>query len=236
VLFDLDGTLLDTIEDLGTSMNAVLFSHGFPLHPIDSFRFFVGDGVETLVTRAIPESRRGDGGLLALCVDEMRMEYGKRWKEKTRPYPGITRLLDRLSDFGVIQAVLSNKPHEFVVKMLMHYFPGTEFRAVLGRRPEFPKKPNPASALEISRIAGVPPGGFLYLGDTNTDMLTAKAAGMFPIGALWGFRTEGELREAGAERVVGHPMDLISLLDPPAVNESPVRKKSAPKPKRFRGA
>jgi phosphoglycolate phosphatase len=213
VLFDLDGTLLDTLEDLGTSMNSVLVFRGFPPHAIDSYRGFVGDGIETLVTRALPESRRGDVELGRRCVEEMRIEYGRRWSASTRPYPGIRELLDRLSAVDVVKAVLSNKPHSLTVSMVRHYFRGTRFCAVFGGRPEFPKKPDPSSALEISRITGVSPEGFVFLGDTNTDMLTARAAGMLPVGALWGFRTEAELQESGAARVIRHPMELIAALD-----------------------
>jgi phosphoglycolate phosphatase len=213
VLFDLDGTLLDSLEDLGSSMNAVLVSRGFPPHAIDSYRLFVGDGVETLVVRSLPESNRGDSELVRHCADEMRMEYGKRWNDKTRPYPGIPELLDHLSKAGIKKAVLSNKPHEFLEVMLKHFFPGIGFSAILGRRPEFPKKPDPAQALQICWITGISPNGFLFLGDTNTDMLTARAAGMFPVGALWGFRTGEELLEAGAERIIRQPKEIISMLN-----------------------
>ncbi len=226
VLFDLDGTLLDSLEDLGSSMNAVLVSRGFPFHAIDSYRLFVGDGVETLVMRALPESSRGDPDLVRHCADEMRTEYGKRWNLKTRPYPGIPELLVHLSKAGVTKAALSNKPHEFLEVMLKAFFPGIEFGAILGQRPGFPKKPDPAQALEICRITGVSPDGFLYLGDTNTDMLTARAAGMFPVGALWGFRTGKELLEAGAGRIIRQPFEIISMLDWGSAKRN--SKKSAP--------
>ncbi len=212
VLFDLDGTLLDTLGDLAASMNAALSSLGLPAHPIESYRLFVGDGVETLVERAIPEGLRGDGGLRERCAALMRSEYAKRWGDTTRPYAGVPELLDRLSAMGAVMCILSNKPHDFTVDIVERFFSGTEFVAVIGKRSGVPKKPDPAAALEICRTAGVTASEFAYLGDTNTDMLTARAAGMFPVGALWGFRTEGELRQAGAARLIRSPLDLIPIM------------------------
>ncbi len=212
VLFDLDGTLLDTLADLGDSMNAALTGLGFAPHPIESYRYFVGDGVKMLALRALPEPQRQDAALVAECARLMRQEYGKRWKTKTRLYPGIAELLDALVARGVLLCVLSNKPHPAVVEVMDHFFNRWRFAAAFGEQPAFPKKPDPAAALEISRMTGVPPGSFLYLGDTNTDMLTARAAGMRAVGALWGFRPEEELRSAGAEVLLRRPEDLIPHL------------------------
>jgi phosphoglycolate phosphatase len=212
VLFDLDGTLLDTLEDLGDSMNAALASLGFPPHSLKSYRYFVGDGVRVLALRALPETRRTDEELVSLCVKRMREEYGRRWNVKTRPYAGIPELLDALAERGVRMCVLSNKPHPAVIEVMRFYFGKWEFAAAFGEQPEFPKKPDPAAAFEIARLVGVPPEAFLYVGDTDTDMRTAVAARMRPVGALWGFRTEGELRGAGAEVLLARPQDLVSLL------------------------
>jgi phosphoglycolate phosphatase len=211
VLFDLDGTLLDTLDDLADAMNRVLASHGFPEHPAASYRRFVGDGVENLVRRAVPPAMNADQAAVARLAEEMRREYGASWDKKTAPYPGISRLLSHLAAMAVPLAVLSNKPHAFVSRILERYFPEIRFSASFGDRPGVPRKPDPAMALEISRLLGVPPSLFLYLGDTDTDMRTATAAGMRPIGALWGFRDEEELRRAGAQRVIAAPEDLISL-------------------------
>ncbi len=212
VLFDLDGTLLNTLEDLAESANSVLAAHGFPVHPIPAYRLFVGEGVRTLLERALPRSARGDSNLVSICAREMGEEYSRRWSLKTRPYPGISELLQRLSELGVKRAVLSNKPNAFVAEMLEHYFPGLQFDAAFGERAGIPRKPDPAGCKEIASLLGIPPEGFLYLGDSDTDMATARAAGMFPVGALWGFRTQEELLAAGAREVIRAPLNLIELL------------------------
>lgn len=212
VLFDLDGTLLDTLEDLADAVNAALAMLGFPAHPVDAYRFFVGDGVETLMRRVLPAAAASDGVLLSRAVDLQRAEYRTRWHAKTRPYPGIPQLLAELERRHVPMAILSNKPDAFVDEMVRHFLPGVRFEAARGARPGVPVKPDPGSALEVAAEMGVRPADFLYLGDTNTDMRTALGAGMMPVGALWGFRTERELRESGAVELVARPMDLVDLL------------------------
>jgi len=212
VLFDLDGTLLDTLDDLCDSMNAALALNGFPGHPIDAYRYFVGDGVENLVRRALPKAAGQDDEIVRRVVPAMRGEYSRRWMIKTRPYEGIPELLDALEARGVKLAVLSNKPHTATVEMMEHYFARWHFDAVLGARPGVPIKPDAGAALEVCRSLGLPPDAFLYLGDTNTDMLTARAAGMLPVGALWGFRTADELKDSGAVELTAHPGDVLKLL------------------------
>ena len=216
VLFDLDGTLLDTLDDLGDSMNAVLAARGFPTHPIRAFTEFVGDGVQNLVRRALPQGSGSNEALVGEIVPLMRAEYSRRWKDKTRPYDGIPELLDALSARGLRLAVLSNKPHSATIEVVDHFFPPGKFDAVFGARPDVPIKPDAGAALDVARRLGIPPGAFLYLGDTNTDMQTARAAGMYAVGVLWGFRTAGELLESGASVLISHPGDLLTLLDQPA--------------------
>ena len=212
VLFDLDGTLLDTLEDLGDSMNVALQSLGYPSHEMDSYRYFVGDGVEILARRALPEEARRDEALVRECVTRMRAQYARRWKDKTHLYPGMSELLDGLAQRGVKSAILSNKPHPAVVEVVDHFFKSWHFDTALGARPGVPIKPDAGAALEVARVMAVPPGAFLYVGDTNTDMATAVAAGMFPVGALWGFRTEKELRESGARALAARPQEILDLL------------------------
>jgi phosphoglycolate phosphatase len=212
VLFDLDGTLLDTLEDLGDSMNAALQSLGYSPHGMDSYRYFVGDGVEILARRALPENVCGDDAVVRQCVTLMRAEYGRRWKDKTRLYDGMPELLDGLAGMGVKAAILSNKPHAAVMEVVDHFFKKWRFDATLGARPGVPIKPDAGAALEVARVLAVPPSGFLYVGDTNTDMATAVAAGMFPVGALWGFRTEEELRASGARALASRPQEVLELL------------------------
>ncbi len=211
VLFDLDGTLLDTIEDLANCMNSVLGRQGFPGHDIESYKRFVGDGVELLVQRALPEGRRDDATIV-FSVAAMRDEYAKRWSERTQPYKGIPDLLDGLVARGIRMAVLSNKPDDFTKMMVSELLPRRQFEAVLGERPGKGRKPDPQGAFEIASLLGMPPREFLYLGDTNTDMRTATAAGMYPVGALWGFRSAEELIGSGARVLIEKPMDLLGLL------------------------
>ncbi len=212
VLFDLDGTLLDTLTDLADAANHALRSLGFPAHPRESFRYFVGDGMETLVRRVLPEDRC-DAAMLGECAELMREEYGRRWAATTRPYDGIPELLDALAAHGMPMAVFSNKPDEFTRLCVAQLLPRWRFAAVLGAGTALPKKPDPAGAREIAHRLGVAPSEVLYLGDTNTDMQTAVAAGMFPVGALWGFRTADELTQSGARALVERPMDLWTILN-----------------------
>lgn len=212
VLFDLDGTLLDTLEDLADAVNAALAALGFPAHPVAAYRYFVGDGVETLMRRALPAAAAVDGAQLARAIDLQRAEYRDRWRAKTRPYPGVPELLGELDRRGIRMAVLSNKPDAFVGEMVRHFFPGGRFDVACGARPGVPVKPDPGSALGIAAEMGIPASDYLYLGDTNTDMRTAVGAGMTPVGALWGFRTERELRESGARVLIARPEDLVGLL------------------------
>jgi phosphoglycolate phosphatase len=212
VLFDLDGTLLDTLEDLADAVNAVLASLGHSVHPVDAYRYFVGDGVETLMRRTLPAGAAADEALVALAVDLQRAEYRQRWHAKTRAYPGVPELLSDLERRGVRMAILSNKPDSFVGEMVRFFFPKVRFEAARGARPGVPVKPDPGSALAVAAEMGIAPEGFLYVGDTNTDMRTALAAGMLAVGALWGFRTEAELRESGAARLIAQPLELLKLL------------------------
>jgi phosphoglycolate phosphatase len=142
----------------------------------------------------------------------MRREYTQRWAELTKPYPGVPDLLDGLTQRGIRMAVLSNKPDDFTKLMVEALLPRWSFEAVLGVRAGVPKKPDPAAALEIARKLGVEPSAFLYLGDTDTDMKTAVSAGMFPVGALWGFRPGNELAAHGAQVLIQDPPDLLGLL------------------------
>jgi phosphoglycolate phosphatase len=210
-LFDLDGTLLDTLEDIASSMNVVLSSRGFPVHAVDLYRHFVGDGMETLVRRTLPPASSDDAELLAACLRDMRREYSRRCYDTSRPYPGIPEMLHGLSRSGIKLAVFSNKPDDFTKEMTAFFFPDIRFVMVLGLSPDVPRKPDPTGAFIIAREARVAPGEFLYLGDTATDMKTAAGAGMFAAGAAWGFRGEKELRENGARAIVNAPGEVVSL-------------------------
>lgn len=211
IIFDLDGTLLDTIDDLADSMNQVLRDLGFPTHTVGAYKYFVGEGVETLIRRALPEDQLRPE-LLDQCLGALREEYSLRWENKTRPYPGIPELLDHLTGLGLKMAILSNKLDHFTRIMVARLLPRWRFEPVFGARPSVPKKPDPAGALEIAEALHLVPDHFIYLGDTGIDMKTASAAGMAPVGVLWGFRPADELRTQGARWLIEKPGDLVSIL------------------------
>jgi len=192
-------------------MNAVLERFGFPTHAVGDYRRFIGDGIEMLVRRTVPEEHLDDQ-TLQRCLEAVRQEYSKRWAEKTKPYPGVVELLDELDSRGILKAILSNKPDDFTKLTVKTILPGFSFEVVRGLKPSVPKKPDPTGALQIAEQLRIPPAQILYLGDTNTDMKTATAAGMYPVGALWGFRDKAELLQSGAKAVINHPTELLELL------------------------
>ncbi len=211
VLFDADGTLLDSLQDLADSMNATLGRFGFPVHETEKYKYFVGDGMENLVRRTLPDSAALDPSTISKCVETMRDIYAGNWNKKTRPYAGIPELLDGLTDRGIMMTVLSNKPHDFTEKVIGELLPSWNFQIVMGERPAVPRKPDPTSAIEIARRLAIQPENFVYLGDTATDMKTANSAGMYAVGALWGFRTSEELLANGAKKLIHNPTDLLDL-------------------------
>jgi phosphoglycolate phosphatase len=211
-IFDLDGTLLDTLADIADSMNAALDKLGFPGHETDAYKYLTGDGVRALAERSLPDSARNEA-TIAACIRELRMEYAGRWGKKTRPYPGIPELLSALAQRKVRMNILSNKLDEFARRAATDFLSGFEFEYVIGANTDHPQKPDPSGALFIAGRLEIEPARFLYLGDTWVDMLTAVRAGMFPVGALWGFRDERELRENGAETVIRSPGELLEFFD-----------------------
>jgi phosphoglycolate phosphatase len=213
VIFDLDGTLLDTIEDLSDSMNDVLKKLGFPVHTISEYRLFVGEGMRTLVRRSIPSP--AVESITSKAVSLMEHAYMLNYSSKTKPYPGITELLGSLSARGIKLAVLSNKPDKFTRRMVEELIPGKYFDLVLGGKKGIPLKPDPAGALLISGKFGIAPEEFIYVGDSGIDMRTAEAAGMFAVGALWGFRTRVELLKNGAKALISHPLELLRFFSIP---------------------
>ena len=210
-LFDLDGTLLDTLDDLCDSMNRVLAAQGFSGHPRDAYRYFVGDGAAKLAARALPEDRRSESAIRA-CLAAFNRDYDKNWNIKTKPYEGVPAMLTGLAERGLKLAVLSNKPDTFTRRCVTELLPDWRFDAVVGQRDDIAQKPDPAGAMEICTRLDVPPSGVMYVGDSGVDMRTAVAAGMYPVGALWGFRRADELRENGAKVLLQRPEDVLRLL------------------------
>lgn len=206
VLFDLDGTLVDSLADLANATNYALAKLGCPTHPREAYRYFVGDGARMLCARALPANRQD---LVERALELMRAHYERHCFDESRPYPGIVELLDTLQQRGVSMAVLSNKPDAFTKRVIRHFFPRVGFVMVRGQLPHLPLKPDPMAARQIAEDVGVEASQWLYLGDTNTDMRTARAAGMFAVGALWGFRPREELEEAGAQAFVEQPEEVL---------------------------
>ncbi len=209
VLFDLDGTLADSLADLATATNWALAQLGCPTHPVGSYRYMVGDGARELCARALPADKQG---LQDEVLRRMRQHYDRHCFDLTKLYAGIPELISALAERHHRLAVLSNKPDDFTKRMIAHYFQPSPFGVVRGQLPNVPLKPDPTAALQIAQELGIPAAHWLYLGDTNTDMRTARAAGMHAVGVLWGFRDRDELVESGAEHIVARPEDVLALL------------------------
>jgi phosphoglycolate phosphatase len=209
VMFDLDGTLADTLVDLANATNWALTHLGCPTHSVESYRHRVGDGAQELCARALPADRQG---LLDEVLRLMRQHYDQHCFDLTKLYVGTPELISALTERRYRLAVLSNKPDDFTKRMIAHYFKPSPFDAARGQLPNVPLKPDPTAALQIAQELDIPPAHWLYLGDTNTDMRTACAAGMHAIGVLWGFRDRDELVESGAEHIVAKPEDVLKLL------------------------
>jgi phosphoglycolate phosphatase len=212
VTFDLDGTLLDTLDDIADSANQVLAGFGFPTHAPASYRDLIGEGLSLLYERALPPEAL-DEELVAQCTVEHRAIYQENWNAKTRPYDGIVKLIEQLTQRGVKSAVLSNKPDHFTQLCIHKFFAAGTFEVVFGAREHIPPKPDPAGAIEIADRMKLPSHEFIFLGDTKVDMQTACNSGMLPVGALWGFRSRDELQQHGARALVEHPRELIAILE-----------------------
>ena len=207
VIFDLDGTLADSLGDIGGAMNEALAARGLLEHPLIAYQQFIGEGVEMLARRAAPLLEEIH---VKKLVDEYRERYAARLDSATRPYEGISELLDGLVAAQLPLAVLSNKRDDFTVELVKRRFARWPFRVVRGERADVPRKPDPAAALQIAATIGVPAADFAFVGDTGVDIKTAIAAGMLPVGVLWGFRGREELLAAGAKRLLAHPRDLLA--------------------------
>ncbi len=211
VLFDLDGTLLNTLQDVAESVNKGLESLGFPQHSIESYKSLIGEGRDVLVLRALPENHRDkETGQKLLTI--VNAEYAIHWADNTRPYPGIPELLDDLTVKGIKITVLSNKADDLTNICVTKLLAPWRFALIAGARPSVPNKPDPTAALQIAKQLNISPPQFLYLGDSDIDMKTANGAGMYAIGAGWGFRSAQELITGGAKAVIKHPGELLNYL------------------------
>jgi len=212
VIFDLDGTLLDTLEDIATALNRVLEERGVPTHPLESYRHFVGEGARRLVEKALPGQGRGGAE-----VDEVLAAFSLRYHRdlivSTRLYPGVATLLDRLESEGIGAAIVSNKPDALTQRLVSELLHKWSFAFVTGAIDGIAPKPDPTQTLGAARALGLTPATCAFVGDSDLDMETAHAAGMVPFGAPWGFRGAPELEKAGAEVILPHPLGLLDHLE-----------------------
>ncbi len=212
VIFDLDGTLLNTIADLATATNRALQLSGYPVHEMNAYRYFVGNGISKLFERALPEDHRTEAD-----IEQIRSHfvpyYDAHNADKSDPYPGMKELLKELQQRSIHIAVASNKYQAATSKLIAHYFPGIHFTAVSGQKEGFPTKPNPAIVHNIIDKAGVQTEETLYVGDSNVDMLTARNAGVTAVGVTWGFRPREELEACHPAHIIDKPEELLGFLD-----------------------
>lgn len=225
VLFDLDGTLLDTLVDVAHAANRALQKCGYATHPVPDYRYLLGGGVRRLFAAAISQDAATDENIQR-CITAFHEEYQAAWNVHTRPYTGIPQLIAELQRRGIPMAVLSNKPHAFTRQCIEAHFafakenaaPRSDlgigpFSVVFGERAGIPPKPDPAGAVEVASLLQTRAADIFYLGDTSIDMQTAVTSGMRPIGVLWGFRDRDELEAAGAQHLLSAPDELLPLLD-----------------------
>jgi len=210
LIFDLDGTLLDTVADLAASTNHALRLCGFPTHESEAFRLFVGNGINKLFERALPEGKKTQENILLIRKHFLEY-YGVHNADLTSPYPGITGLLLSLQKAGIKLAVASNKYQKGTEDLIQHFFPGIHFTAVFGQREEIPAKPDPTIVYDILAIAKVDKHTALYIGDSGVDMLTAQNSGLEAVGVTWGFRPRSEMEQFSPVYMVDDPSEILSI-------------------------
>lgn len=210
IIFDLDGTLVNSLEDISDAMNIVLKDLNYPTHTYDTYQYFIGSGLRNLVSKALPVSNNSDEQI-QICFESMINEYRKICTLKTKPYEGIVELLHNLTSQNIKLAVFSNKADELTKKIASEIFPDY-FDTAVGLSTEALKKPNPFEAIEIGKIWNLKPEEILFVGDSDIDMQTAINANMLPIGVSWGYRTKDELLASGAKLVINSASELIEIL------------------------
>lgn len=211
VIFDLDGTLLNTIDDLAEATNHALSELGYPTHGLWLYPSMVGNGVSKLIERALPAEARLEKNISEM-LKVFTVYYSEHCCDHTVPYPGIPELLDELRHRNIQLAVTSNKYQEATSRLIEHYFPSIKFAAVLGNREGIPRKPDPSIVFEALSLCPTPKAETLYVGDSGVDMETARRAGVESCGVSWGFRSIQELKEALADHIVSTPEQILTLV------------------------
>ena len=211
VIFDLDGTLLNTLEDLAEAANWVCARHGWPVHALEEFKQFVGNGAPKLLERVAPPGTELTDELRRVTLREFTQRYNAHQEDKTAVYDGMPQALTQLKEAGLTLAVLSNKPHEVAFPVVERYYPGV-FTAVQGALPDLPVKPDPTLLHRLMGELGASPADTLFVGDSNVDIRTAKNGGLTNCGVLWGFRSRAELEAEGADHIVDTPQALAELI------------------------
>ncbi len=215
VIFDLDGTLVNTLEDLGNSTNHILSENGFPIHTMDKYNYFIGNGIPKLIERALPESERSDEKIKKY-TEQFTAYYSKHFADKSTAYDGINELRTKLKKNGIKAAVVTNKSQAMTELVIKKVFGDRAFDSVVGKREENPAKPDPKAAFIAMSELEVNPDECIFVGDSSVDILTARNCGAYPVGALWGFRTRQELENAGARLIISKPEELYLFIS--AVN------------------
>ena len=210
VIFDLDGTLVDSLPGIAASLNRTLISHGLPSHSDARVRSFIGDGLKMLVQRAAPAG--ADPALIESMVTLFKKDYDLSWAEGTQPYPGIHNLLNELQKEGFQLSVLSNKTHDFTGTITREMFPLIHFAQVLGQQEGIPHKPHPEGALRIANAFGATPENCVIIGDSTMDLETADHAGMQAIAVVWGYHDRQRLLDAGAGKIAENPAEIPAML------------------------
>lgn len=209
VIFDMDGTLLDTLEDLRDAVNAGLALKNYPARDLEEIRQFVGNGVRVLLEKAVPEGTPEAD--MKVCLEAFKEYYAKHWQDKTKPYDGIRELLAALKEKKIKTAVISNKYDEAVLQLCRDYFPGS-FDSARGERAGVPRKPAPDGIYSILEELGAAKENAVYVGDSEVDMETAHNAGLTSVGVTWGFRDRSLLQEKGADYIIDSPEELLEIL------------------------
>lgn len=212
VIFDLDGTLLNTLHDLSDSVNIALAAKGYPQHEYETYKKKIGKGMRSLIKVSLPANAREEEEISDV-VKIFSEAYAKNYMNKTAPYEHITEILQALNEKGIKIGVNTNKKMEYAKNLIGKFFPDIPFFGVLGEQEGIPNKPNPTSALKIAEMMELRPEEIIYFGDSGIDIQTGKNAGMAAAGVLWGFRDKDEFIENGADHIIKEPKEILDLFD-----------------------